>query len=66
MAQGENDSTIISVYEEDKWTVSRDVTQIDLLNAAKSVNFSQPIDAFGYFEDIFVIFQGLDQITDRI
>ncbi|CAG2165730.1 unnamed protein product [Oppiella nova] len=41
-----------------EWTVRHSVADVDVLNAAKSVNWSQPIDAFGFFEDIFVIFQG--------
>ncbi|CAG2105554.1 unnamed protein product, partial [Medioppia subpectinata] len=53
-----NNSVVINIYEDQKWTVRRSVADVDVLFAAKSVNWSQPIDAFGFFGGIFVIFQG--------
>ena len=37
---------------------------MDVLSAAKTVNWSKPIDALGYFDDITVVFQGLTTLDD--
>ncbi|XP_054163430.1 uncharacterized protein LOC128961238 [Oppia nitens] len=54
----ENNSITVNTYEDEKWTVSHSLEDVDVLSAAKSINWSQPIDAFGYLNDIVVIFQG--------
>jgi hypothetical protein len=53
-----NNSAIISTYENQKWNRSQKLANVEVFSAAKSVDWSQPIDAMAYFENIAVIFQG--------
>jgi len=57
-SQNLNNSAIISTYENQKWNTDLKPANIEALSAAKSVDWSQPIDAMVYFENLVVIFQG--------
>lgn len=57
-SQDMNNSAIISTYEDQKWNTNIQLSNMELLNATKSVDWSQPIDAMAYFNNIVVIFQG--------
>lgn len=56
--QTEDNTSLISVYENNKWTIYRDVKDVDVLSGSTKANWSEPIDGLGFFDDIIVIFQG--------